>query len=124
MASILVIDDEPTLRKAMNRLLSSLGHKVSEAEDGKTGLKLYQSDPADIVLLDVFMPVKDGLETLRELLLHDPKARVIAITGGGAYKDFDIMKPFLLVSAFKILHKPIDMMVLQSAIEEALAASV
>ena len=123
MASILVIDDEPAIRKAMNRLLSSLGHIVSEAENGKQGLKVYQSEPAEIVLLDIFMPVKDGLETLGELLLHDPKARVIAITGGGAYKNFDLMEPALLMGASKILHKPIDVLVLQSAIEEALAAT-
>ena len=123
MASILVIDDEPTLRKALNRLLSSLGHVVSEAENGHHGLKSYKSAPADIVLLDIFMPVKDGVETINELLLHDPKAKVIAMTGGGAYDKFDLMAPALLMGACKILHKPIDMMTLQSAIEKALAAA-
>ena len=73
MTSILVIDDEETIRKSFCRLLRSHGYDVREAENGEQGLKAYQSSPADVVLLDVFMPVKDGIETLNALLLHDPK---------------------------------------------------
>ena len=124
MASILVIDDEPTLRKALNRLLTLTGHQVSEAENGRLGLKSYQAAPADIVLLDMYMPEMDGLETLESLLRHDPKAKVIAMTGGGVFQNIDVLWPAVLMGALKILHKPIDLTRLQSVIAEALAKTV
>ena len=89
--------------------------------DGCEGLQSYLSDPADVVLLDIYMPVMDGLETIHALLLHDPKAKVIAMTGGWRLSKSDVLEPALLMGARKILHKPIDAGALQSAIEELLA---
>ena len=119
MASVLVIDDAVEVRMLLSRMLTLIGHEVSEAENGLHGLNAYKSAPTDIVLLDMFMPVMDGWETLRELLRHDPKARVIAMTGGGRYGQVDILKPALLMGACKMLHKPIELMLLQSAIDAA-----
>ena len=121
MASVLIIDDSAEMREVLRLLLISLGHKVIEAESGAQGLRAYQTDPADVVLLDIFMPDKDGLETLRDLLQHDPNARVIAMTGGGTYKNMGILQPALLLGARKILYKPISPLELKATIEEALA---
>ncbi len=121
MTSVLVIDDCAEFRKAIGRLLTSMGYLVREAENGRIGLRCYLSDPADIVLLDIFMPERDGLETVTDLLRYDPEVRVIAMTGGGAYHNFNPVEPILLMGARKILGKPIDAAVLQSAIEEVLS---
>ncbi len=121
MASILVIEDDDSFRKAICRLLSSLGYEVSAVADGKQGLKAYRSDPADIVLLDMYMPVMDGLETVTAVMRHDPKARVIAMTGGWKNTNFNVLEPALLMGARKILNKPIDAVVLKATIEEVLA---
>ena len=81
----------------------------------------YREAPADVVLLDMFMPEKDGLETLRELRQLDPKVRVIAMTGGGSYHNVGILKPAMLMGASKLLFKPITIGELKTAIEETLA---
>ena len=121
MTSVLVIDDCPEFRRVMCHLLSSLGYAGNEAADGKQGLKSYQSDPTDIVLLDIYMPVMDGIETLDQLLRHDPKAKVIAMTGGWNLSKSAVLEPALLMGARKTLHKPITKGMLQTAIEELLA---
>ena len=120
MASVLVIDDDASFRRAICRHLVSLGHEVCEAVDGKQGVKSYQSASADLVLLDMYMPELDGLETLEQLLRHDPKARVIAMTGGGIYKNVGVLEPAILLGARAMLFKPITADDLRVAIACAL----
>jgi len=79
---ILVVDDEKTLRNALREKLSSEGYRVSEAADGKEGLKKALSEHPDLILLDVMMPKMDGIEVIRELQADNwgKKARVIMLT--------------------------------------------
>ena len=121
MASVLVIDDDASFRRAICRHLTSLGYDVREAVDGKQGVKEYQAAPADVVLLDMYMPVLDGLETLEQLLRYDPKARVIAMTGGGIYKNVGVLEPAVLLGARAMLFKPISTDELRAAIDRALS---
>jgi len=121
MKSVLVIDDSDEIRELTRQILESFGYDVRQASNGVQGLAVYKAAPADVVLLDMFMPEKDGLETLRELRHFDPNARVIAMTGGGSYHNVGILKPAMLMGACKLLFKPITMAELQNAIEEALA---
>ena len=122
MTSILVIDDSPEIRDLIRQVLeTSSDYEVHEASDGVQGLVSYQASPADIVLLDMFMPEKDGLETLRELRQMDPNVRVIAMTGGGTYHNVSILKPAMLMGACKLLFKPITIVELQTAIKDVLA---
>lgn len=104
----------------MSRLLSLLGYEVSVAEDGMQALTSYQSEPVDLVLLDLNMPVKDGWETRTEIRQHDPNAKVIAMTGSMSHKR----ESTLCLGAYDLLRKPIEANVLQSAIEETLAQPV
>ena len=83
MARILVIDDEPDLRDALAEVLSQASHEVLTAEHGGTGLDLYQRHGADLVITDVLMPEKDGLETIREMFRLNPAAKIIAVSGAG-----------------------------------------
>jgi len=120
MTRVLVIDDDDDIRQMLCQLLSALGYKVSEASNGPLGLKLYQAEPANVVLLDMFMPGEHGLEALRDLLRHDPNARVIAMTGGGQNVGMQILKPAMHMGARKRLQKPFTLAELQSAIEETI----
>jgi CheY-like chemotaxis protein len=124
MKSVLVVDDDADIRNLLCQLLTTLGYNVSDAENGEQGLKAYQSNPANVVLLDMFMPVKDGLETIRDLLQHDPNVRVIAMTGGGRYGNVGILKPAMALGARRLLYKPITLLELQSAIEETIAGQI
>ena len=104
MASVLVVDDDSEVRTLLGGMLSLLGHEMSEAENGKQCLTTYQNKPANIVLLDMFMPVKDGIETIRDLKRHDPNVRVIAMTGGGKYGQVAILKSAITLGAVSYTH--------------------
>ena len=77
---ILVVDDEPLHCDLMREFLEGKGYSVVEAFDGDQALELYKRERPDVVLLDMRMPGKSGLETLRELRAFDPEARVIMVT--------------------------------------------
>ncbi|MDV2495919.1 MAG: response regulator [bacterium] len=77
---ILVVDDEPDFCEALGDFLGAKGYSVLEAHDGDQALEVYRQERPDVVLLDIRMPGKDGLETLRELRAFDPEAKVIMIT--------------------------------------------
>ena len=79
-SKILVVDDEPDFCEALGDFLEAKGCSVLEAHDGDQALAVYRQERPDVVLLDIRMPGKDGLETLRELRAFDPEARVIMIT--------------------------------------------
>lgn len=82
MARILIIDDEVQLRTSLLRTLESEGHQVFAAGDGREGLRVFHEQHPDLVVTDLFMPEKDGLETIREIRRHSPASRIIAVSGG------------------------------------------
>lgn len=78
---ILLIDDEPHIRKFIGLLLRQLGKpNVIEASNGQEGVEKYQQEKPDLVLLDVNMPILDGIGTLKAIRDHDPEAIVIMLT--------------------------------------------
>lgn len=83
MARILIIDDNAEFRSLMRALLEKAGYEVTEASNGEDGLKKYESSPADLVITDMIMPVKEGLETILELRKIDPSSKIIAVSGDG-----------------------------------------
>jgi DNA-binding NtrC family response regulator len=85
--SVLVIDDEPDIRENLDVLLSQANYKVTLAESGITGLKQLELEPFDLVLLDVMMPDKNGLEVLREIQQLSPESAVIMITAFGTIEN-------------------------------------
>ena len=82
MKSILVIEDSRALREMLRDVLESKGYSVREAPHGQAGIDLYLAEPADLVITDIAMPGKDGLETIRDLKKEDPDVRIVAISGG------------------------------------------
>ncbi len=85
--SILVVDDEPAIRENLEVLLSEANYKVALAEGGVDGLKKLESDLFDLVLLDVMMPDKNGLEVLEEIRDSSPETAVIMITAFGTIEN-------------------------------------
>ena len=83
MAQILVIDDEYECRVAFRKALEHVGHAVLEASDGEEGILLYREQQPDLVILDILMPGKEGIETTRELKREFPDVKIIAMSGSG-----------------------------------------
>jgi len=83
-ACILVIEDDVQVRALLKKLLESEGYTVLEAENGNIGIRLYHENSVDVVITDLIMPEKEGIETIRELRKIAPQIKIIAISGGGA----------------------------------------
>ena len=83
MSRVLVIDDEIDICESLCRVLEIGGHEASYALDGDTGLELCRQRPADVVITDVVMPGRHGVEIIEELRAEFPRIGIIAISGGG-----------------------------------------
>ncbi|MEO5863955.1 MAG: response regulator [Nitrospiraceae bacterium] len=119
MATILIIDDEASIRNLLKEVLEKAGHRVLEARDGQEGLTLYQQNKVNLVLMDILMPGTDGLEATLQLTREYLDAKVIAMTGAHGDKNFlDVAKLF---GARRVFEKPFDLDALVHAINEELA---
>ena len=87
MKRILVIDDDVQMRQMLKQLLERAGYEVIEAADGVTGIELYRQEPTDLMITDLIMPNKDGMETIIELKRDFPDVKIIAISGGSRAMD-------------------------------------
>ena len=112
MAKILAIDDDGQCSLMLKMVFEQAGHTVSTAANGKTGLKMARDEPFDLIITDVLMPEKDGLELIKELRRYKPDVQIIAISGGGVLYAEDCLKMAKLFGAQHILKKPIDVRVL------------
>src|SRR5438093_11455022 len=83
MARILFIDDDPPTLDLFGQILKGAGHEVIMARDGVTGIALYLKNPTDLIITDIMMPVKDGMEVISELKRDFPEVKIIAISGTG-----------------------------------------
>src|SRR5690348_4342447 len=83
MARILVVDDAAFIRNWCKATLLSQGHEVFEATNGKQAITMYAQVKPDLVLLDLLMPIMDGLAALRQIRTDDPLARVVVLTTDG-----------------------------------------
>jgi DNA-binding response OmpR family regulator len=83
MTKRLVIEDDDRLRTTLRKMLERSGYEVVVASNGKEGIKHFREAPCDLVITDLIMPEKEGLETIRELKEEVPDIKVIAISGGG-----------------------------------------
>ncbi len=107
MATILIIEDEELARLSMCEVLTAEGHRVIEAKDGVEGMTLQRSRPADLVVTDIFMPRKDGVETIVELRKAFPGLPIIAVSGGGSMKNLDYLQFAEKFGACRVLIKPV-----------------
>lgn len=124
MANILVIDDNPEFREILRRHLETTGHSVALAENGEQGLKVLERGGFDIVLTDILMPQRDGVEVLREAKRRWPRLPVIAISGGGWIGANELLSMAEKLGADQVLQKPVRRDDLFQAVDEALSANL
>ena len=108
MARILVIDDDPQCAPLLKTAFEQAGHTVFSATDGKSGLKTACDEAFDLIITDVLMPEKDGLELIIELKRKKPDVKVIAISGGGVLHAQDCLKMAQHFGAELVMEKPFD----------------
>ncbi len=123
MARILIIDDEPNMLSMLRRMLHQAGHQVSEAGNGTEGIDSYERDPPDLVITDIIMPKKEGIETIIALHRADPDLPIIAISGGGRSGGVDFLSSAEKLGAHHTLSKPFRGDQLLSAVSECLSAN-
>jgi two-component system response regulator (stage 0 sporulation protein F) len=102
---VLVVDDEPSFRDVLSDFLESKGYNVREAYNGEHALESFKKYSPNVVLMDVRMPGKDGIETLREMKTLDPKVCVIMVS---AVRDERVIKQAKAEGAFEYITKPIN----------------
>ncbi|HKP01455.1 MAG TPA: response regulator [Nitrospiraceae bacterium] len=119
MASILIIDDEASIRALLRTVLEMAGYEVMEAANGLEGIEVYRHRPTDLIITDIDMPEMNGLELTLALTRQFIHAKVIAISGiGGKHNPLDLAK---LLGARHILQKPFSMPRLLEAVRYELA---
>lgn len=121
MADLIIIDDDATLREVLVAALKQAGHEVRQAGDGDAGIRLYKERPADLVITDIVMPDKEGLDTIIELRRDHPDARIIAMSGGLAHDPKLYLHMAEKLGARLVLYKPFSLSDLFQAVESTLA---
>lgn len=120
MARILIVDDEALVRAGLRRLLTRAGHETHEACEGNEALRLQREHPADLVITDMVMPEKDGVEVVMQLRREYPKTKIVAISGGGRVSPDTYLSNVQLLGADRIFSKPVGSEELLTAIRELL----
>jgi len=121
MASILILEDDDMFRGFLVDALTSAGHEVRGAADGEIGLRMFNAQPADLVLTDTIMPGKDGIATVRELRKANPTLGIIAMSGGVAKNSPLYLDLAQGLGADRTLQKPFRLDALIKTVEEVLA---
>jgi len=127
VAKLLVVDDDPVMQMTIRALLEQAGHAVAVASDGRKGLARFQAEAFDLLLLDIFMPGMDGLETMRLILKQRPDVPII-MTSGRAHTPNSTAEPDYLAMATKLgaisaLSKPFKPAALLAMVADCLAAT-
>jgi DNA-binding NtrC family response regulator len=103
---ILVVDDDAAVRETITFVLERNGFVVVQAKDGFQGIAAIGSERPDLVITDIVMPNKDGIETIREIRHHYPDLNIVAISGGGKIDGAFLLSMAHKLGAVEILPKP------------------
>jgi DNA-binding NtrC family response regulator len=117
---VLIVDDDPGIRRTLHILLSREGFQVSQARDGVEALRMWRDHGGDLVITDLHMPEKNGIETIVELLAHSPGMRIIAMSGGGQTKRLDLLGNASMLGAVLTIEKPFTLNEMMSMVRQAL----
>lgn len=124
MARILVIDDEPVVREFVKEVLDLEGHRVETANDGYAGVTAFRREPADLVIVDLIMPYKDGTQTIEELRSLQPSLPIVVMTGAPPARWPIHMLYDGNSAEMHILAKPMTQEMLLDTMREALGEEV
>jgi DNA-binding NtrC family response regulator len=118
------VDDDPDVRRSLENALSKAGYEVIAAANGVEAVRQWRDlHGGDLVILDMFMPGKDGLETIVELRSHSPGVPIIAISGGGVAGRLDILQEARLLGAIETFEKPFSIHALLALVARTIANS-
>src|SRR5262245_53204472 len=106
MASVLVIDDDAAARRLFTEVLTREGHAVHTSADGQLGLQQFKKARPDVVVTDLIMPNREGIETIRAMRAYDPSVPIIAMSGNAGAKFMNFLKVAKLSGAALTLEKP------------------
>jgi DNA-binding response OmpR family regulator len=120
VAKILIIDDDSALRRTMKKIVSLAGHTADEAEDGQVGISLFQEGDYDLVVTDLLMPEKEGIETIIELRAERPDVKILAVSGGLLLDPKGPLQDAEALGADSSLPKPFSVEEFSTAVEELL----
>ncbi len=124
MAQILVIEDDIQGREMLKQMLEMEGYAVAEASDGNEGAAAFLEHSPELVITDIIMPNKGGLETIINLKRENPRVKIFAITGGGRVVKADFLTIAESIGATKTFKKPLDRQEIIAAVREAVGEPV
>lgn len=106
---ILIVDDEPSVLKMLRKMLKDLSEEILEAENGEQALEICQKQNIDLIITDIVMPKKHGIDLIMDVKKSFPNLPIIAISGGGGVTGrFDYLEIADLLGVKNILHKPFE----------------
>jgi DNA-binding response OmpR family regulator len=108
MARVLIIDDDVTLRQALTKHLEHGGHDVRQAADGNAGVRAYERQAADLVIVDIFMPGQGGLQTIGRLRREWPGVKILAMSGTKSAGALDVAGHATSLGADRFITKPFE----------------
>lgn len=120
MALIMIVDDDPMIRKMLTQAFIDENYDVISAPDGKTALRKFSTEDIDVVITDIIMPDMEGIETIRELRKIKPDAKIIAFSGGGSISPEGYLKVASSMGAQYTFQKPISIKELSKAVKDLL----
>ena len=120
MSSILVVDDDTQVLDVMSEMLKLEGHHVTLAENGKQAVEQVEAEDFDLVITDLIMPEKEGLETIADIRKLRGPVPIIAISGGGRIGPTDYLETARFIGADATLAKPFGRDELITAVSDLL----
>jgi len=123
MARILLVDDDAPFRKMLRITLGQFGHEVTEAQDGREAMRRLSDVSPDLIITDLVMPEKEGLELITELRAKHPQLKIIAMSGGGRVNAVDYLKIAKRLGVDGVLAKPFSSDELQLLLRTVLGRS-
>ena len=122
MAKILIIDDDPQIVTMLSKFLDLEGHAVVTASNGKEGLTILAESAFEVVITDMMMPERDGLDVLKTIRNMQNKPKIIAMSGGSPYIDQEhLLRMAKLMKADVVIPKPLQLSKLSQKIQEILS---
>ena len=122
MARVLIIDDDLAFAQALTKHLARAGHEVRQAADGDAGIRACQREPADAVIVDIFMPRQGGLQTIGRLRREWPAMKIVAISGVTSAGPLDVAGHAAALGADRFISKPFEAAALVKLVEALLGA--
>ena len=122
MARILIIDDDEQSLALFEEILLREGHEVVTAHNGIEAEHRFRDGGADVVVTDILMPDRDGIETIIDLRRQSPQVKIIAVSGGGRLGPTGYLETAALLGACRTFTKPVDRHDLVAAVGELIAA--